>query len=385
MNNKKGLIFTFLLVVGMSFIACSPGSGYRIKGIIEGHNGFPVEKAAIIVPGCGTTIALNDIFSIDCSVDGDKPQVIEVSAPGYAPSVMVIRPIVGLDYSLFVPTGMKLDVTDMDVKGEGGLVSASTKGFAIDGDAAAFQTGAEGKLQGKVTASMAYWDCVLMDKAVKPFFGGMMGEDGRHLKALPIVIGYVDIVQGDKNVSVREGQAFNATLTAGDLSTTNINSWSTENRLYYFDRARGVFVKKAYKSVNPATFTMRFTADATGFWVWAKPMVDPSCVRVRLDFPNGKGTMGTQVDMSGKYITEQGVTTDDSTVCIESEKGYVVDYTARAVNDHVLTVKGARLGFPMQDGSCDTSCPGQVKLTFKCLDDTDCVHGYTCIDGVCKK
>ena len=384
MNNRNGLIFALLLGLGMSFVACSPGNGYRIKGIIEGHNGFPVDKASIIVPGCGETIAVNDTFSISCNA-GNAPQTIEINAPGFAPSVRVINPIAGLDYSLFVPIGMKLGVTEQDVKGPGSLIRASTKGFAIDGDASLFQTDSGAAVQGKVSAYMAYWDCVLMDKAVKPFFGDMIGEDGKRLKVLPIVVGYVDLIQDGKAVGVRQGQVFNATLTAGDLSTTNINSWTGENRLYYFDQSRGVFVEKGYEPVNMTQFSMRFTADATGFWIWAKSMVQPTCVRIRLDFPNGRGTTGTQVDVNGKYITEQGVTSEDSSVCIEGEGGYVVDYIARAVNDHLLTVKRARLQFPVRVGSCETTCPGQVELTFKCLDDTDCLHGYRCDNGECRE
>jgi len=382
MNNKIGLLFVFSFVIGA--VACSPGSGYRINGVINGSNGFPVDQATIF--GCKTTVAMppDNTFSMGCNA-GDKPQVIMVKAPGYAPSINVIQPIAGLDYSLFVTTGMKLDVTDVDVKADSSMVSASTKGFSMDGQASAFQTISGGDVRGNLSISMAYWDCVLSDKMIKPFFGGMLDENYQPLKVWPIAIGYVDVTGDGKEVKVRDNEKFSANLTAGDLGTTNINSWSTENKLYYFDQAGGVFVEKPFQPVNHADSVMRFSPDATGFWIWAKPMVKPTCMQVKVNFPNGKGAAGAQVDMEGERFTRQGFTSDDGSVCIESEKGYVVNFMVRTQNQHTLTAKKENISFTMKDGSCETACQGKLEISLKCLDDTDCEHSYTCKDGTCTK
>ncbi len=364
------------------FAGCGSDTGFWVNGVIEAHKGFPLDQAVVEIPGCGNLTANpnNGIFYTKCDADNSLMTVF-IHAPGYAPAFRVIRPDTGMNYSLFVPMGMKLQTTQVDVTGPEQEITASTTGFNVNGKASAF-----GMEPGKIDISLAYWDCVFMDKAVKPFFGDMLDENGNHLKVLPIAIGYVAITQNGSPVKVRNGQGFNAVLTSADLGTTNVNSWSTKDKLYYFDKSRGVFIEKKFLSINQNELAMRFAADATGFWVWAKPMVHPSCTQVQLSFPNGKGINGVQVDMDAKYITGQAFSDATGTACVESEGGYVVKMTARIVNkSHVLITHRDTLSFPVKQGSCETGCPTRVTLTFQCQDDSDCVSGYQCLDGLCKK
>ena len=381
-QNFFALIGLMLLLFSLN--ACTSKSSCNIVGKINTKNGASTKD--VVFEGCKLKSLNQGVFKAHCDTSSKDLVVLKAMQAGYAPGWLLIKPT-GIDtYTASINIGQKIITNEYKVVDENTEITPSTRNLSVRGSVKNFvhNDGTPLDPDENVKMSIAYWDAIRVDRDNAPFVGEFLDAQLNRLPIIPVAYAYINGSGDTKPLRIKKDAPIEAIMFGSSIGTSNVNNWSDQNLLFYFDETKGVWISRKFIAVDDNNFSMKFTVDHLGLWMWAKPYRKTVCVDVAVSFPNGKNPEGLQLDMIGDFFHKTIIGADQSVACMQADAGYVVSIIGTLFShDHFLTVKRSTFTLPNKPSTCDQSCPAHLDLEFNCQDDHDCSKGH-CVNNECQ-
>jgi hypothetical protein len=380
--------------------ACGSGADtvdFELRGrVLLGPLGTdPVAGVRVSLPSAGrsTVTDADGNYRVSASVaktaDDSPPRVgVWFSKEGLATVPKSLQALDGAKMTLVALMGWqpKVQAVQLPTTAPDASVQFGKHSMTVYADS--FQDAKGKAASGTVTLAATTWDPTLEDLPWFPLVPGATALDGTAPFLSPLAVIQFDASQDGKPLAVGGTRGVGLALASASLLDP---VQATDNRLFRVDPDSGLLVERTGAVTTPQALSggiLRAPVDSAGTYVWAKAVASPTCVTVTVLDASQQPVVGAQVRISEVVviqeirILDEAVGGPEGLYCLRGPVGKVArlhawfhDNTTLRVETAPVTLSGA--------GSCETGCPQNVTLAFKCAADTDCAKGATCQAGAC--
>jgi len=255
------------------------GQTGNVTVTVRNAAGLPVSKATLkiganppIVTGVNGEATLKDL--------PNSPQVVIVSANGYAEAAGTVLPIVGKTVDLWVKVA---SVDALVVLDPGQAVAASAASVAVSAPAAAFTYPDGTPVTTPIQLAVTTIDPTTSELATAPGPLKEVKADGSAGSALAaIAMADLTFTAGGQKVQLKAGEKANVSFTV-PASLASAYPDGTTIDSYWFDPVAGAWRKGASgTAMKDATgkVAVTFAAEHFTWWMVAKPIASPGCFNV---------------------------------------------------------------------------------------------------------